>query len=359
MNNETEKHIDYVYNFQEEWNERCSAFKEFGIEKQPSVLPKAKRIIVLGDIHGDWDMLMKSLKIAKLIPEDFNDWTPGKDIKWIGKETIVVQVGDQVDRCRYAGIACNLKEATNPDEGNDWKILQFFTSLHKSAEKEGGAVYSLMGNHELMNVDGDFRYVSYEGLREFDDNPETGEKIRKNRFKPGGDIANFLACTRQVALIIGSNLFVHAGIVPKIAKKYDIKDLNELMSRYLWGTLKKAKYNEIFNSAETSPLWNRHFGRMGMNSIYEKKYCETYIKALEKFKVGKIYVGHTPMMQNGISGVCDNKVWLTDYGSSKAFDKFDNYEKPSKNETEYHRSDTRKAQVLEIINDGEKINILK
>ena len=47
-----------------------------------------------------------------------------------------------------------------------------------------------------------------------------GMEARKYLFTPGNPISNFLACTRQVALIIGSNLFVHAGILPHIANKY-------------------------------------------------------------------------------------------------------------------------------------------
>ena len=51
-----------------------------------------KNIYMIGDIHGDWDMTMKVLRVAKLIDNNGS---------WIGGETVVVQVGDQVDRCRY------------------------------------------------------------------------------------------------------------------------------------------------------------------------------------------------------------------------------------------------------------------
>jgi hypothetical protein len=58
--------------------------------------------------------------------------------------------------------------------------------------------------------------------------------------------------------------------------------------------------------------------------------------------------------------VCDGKVWLTDYGMSKAFDKFDkNLNTTESSSEDHHRSTTRNAHVLEILDDGKKINILK
>ena len=64
------------------------------LPKLPSILPPVKRIIAIGDIHGDFEKLLESLKLAKLIPDNTTRKT--KDVKWLGKETIVVQLGDQV-----------------------------------------------------------------------------------------------------------------------------------------------------------------------------------------------------------------------------------------------------------------------
>ena len=51
-------------------------------------------------------------------------------------------------------------------------------------------------------------------------------------------------------------------------------------------------------------------------------------------------------METGIANQCNGNVWLTDVGMSKAFDNNNNHI-------------NRDAQVLEIINDGEQINILR
>jgi hypothetical protein len=327
------------------YQEKCKNFKEL-----PSILPPVKRIIVIGDLHGDWKMTIESLKIGKVINEKN---------QWIGKDTVVVQVGDQIDRCRSSGIACHLPNATKDDEASDMRILNFFTSLHQEAEKVGGAVYSIIGNHELMNVKGDMRYVSHDNVRDFDNYETTEGKIinngmeaRKWAFTPGNPIANFLGCTRKLALIIGSNLFVHAGILPEIAEKYGINDMNKILSRYLWDKLKNEDdYKDLLDSSAHSPLWNRVFGETTKST----QSCNSLMSPLKEiYKVDKMFIGHNPQIETGITNICDKKVWLTDYGASNAFNNYDiSYSENNE------RSKVRNAQVLEIIDDGVEINILK
>jgi hypothetical protein len=331
-------------NFKKIWKHQCS---QYNINVQPSILPKAERIVVIGDLHGDLEMTFKSLQIAKVIDMNHN---------WIGGNTIIVQVGDQIDRCRFDGKnSCNQEGITKFDEHSDIRILKYFTKLHHQAQKKGGAVYSLLGNHELMNVNGDMRYVSHEGIKGFDNYKkldgtiiENGMDARKFAFAPGNPISNFLACTRQVALIIGSNLFVHAGILPSIAEKYKIEDINKLMTLFLLDKLKdKEEYNKIFNNFDSSPLWTRKIGNMGIKEDNNKDSCNDLLKPLNKnYKVKNIYVGHTPLLDKGISSICDDKIWLTDYGSSKAFDIFASKDK------------VKEVQVLEILNDN-VFNVLK
>jgi hypothetical protein len=339
------------YSFKKLWKIKCSKYNQ---NLDPDILPKVPRIIVIGDVHGDWNRTIKALKIAKLIND--ND-------HWIGGNTVVVQVGDQIDRCRYNSIPCNTKSATVNDEGNDMKILKYFTNLHHQAKQYGGAVYSLLGNHELMNVQQNLTYVSYEGLNEFNNYITNKGNIIKNgkdarlwAFKTGNDMSEYLACTRKVAIIIGSNLFVHAGILPNIAKKYNVNSINKIMALYLWNVLKNtSKYKDIISPGSYSPLWNRVIGKLGLNSnniddiknLNGKSVCAKIMKPLRQiYNVGKIYVGHTPVISQGITNVCNKQIWLTDNAISQAFDIF------------FPSNTKRKIQVLEILNDGEIINIL-
>ena len=354
-----------MINFEKVWNEKC---KQYGIEKQISIFPKVKRIIVLGDIHGDYNMLISSLRLAKLINMKDN---------WIGKDTYVVQVGDQIDRCRPDGVSCD-KQIIPNDKDEDFKILNYLTILHNQAKRHNGAVISLLGNHELMNVDGNLDYVSMAGLGYLAD-PNGYFKSKEDRIKQfslGNNISEFLACTRYVAVIIGSNLFAHAGVVGKIAKEYNVNSINQIMTLFLLNKFDNNKYiydnisnrthlltknntDDLFNNSQYSPLWNRIYGYMGYfyenNGLPQKYKSEDEIKKVcaenldilkDVYQVDKIYVGHTPMLNNGITSVCNGKVWLTDYGSSSAFNKF-------------KKTNLKQAQVLEILNDGEHINILK
>ena len=112
------------------------------------ILPPKKKIIVIGDIHADFKNLFKLFLKLKLI--DINK-------RWIAKplDTVVIQVGDQLDG---GGRFSNEVSGEN-------NILDFMEFIHEQAIVYGGGVYSLIGNHELMNVLGDFRYASKKDIQ--------------------------------------------------------------------------------------------------------------------------------------------------------------------------------------------------
>lgn len=335
---------DFIKQFNYIYSEKCTSYKRL-----PSILPAVERIIVIGDIHGDMGKLIECLKIAKLIKK-----TSDSKWKWTGKNTVVVQVGDQIDSCRNNGIdRCDDPETYTPENDNpkDIEILYFMTELHRMASEHGGAVYSLMGNHELMNVSGDMSYVSHQNLQHLSNYRtfngaiiKDGKDARKFLFSPGNEIAHFLACTRKVALIIGSNLFVHAGIIPMIAHKYKIDDINAIMTLFLFNQINNMDiFSDLFINGATSPLWTRMFGL----KIHD---CVELLQPLKEiYNVNHIYVGHTPQIETGITSQCNNGVWMTDVGMSHSFDMY----------FPRHTNKARNAQVLEILNDGEQFKILR
>lgn len=342
--------------FIKDYNKYCP-----NIPYTPAILPKKERIIILGDIHGDYNLAIKMLKLGNLI-DDSNK----NNIKWIGQNTIVVQVGDQVDRCRpFDSQLCDKPNTTVNDEASDIKILNLFTDLDKQSRKFGGMVISLLGNHEIMNTMGQLSYVSYEGIREFenyksDSQPdyefESPLKAREYAFTPGNEYGKFLGCTRLPAVIIGSNLFVHAGIIDSIIKylnineKSDIETINIAIKKWLLGLLNK-KYVDKLLISENSMFWTRILGKLPPNINMNDNMCMTHISnVLKIFKIDNLIVGHTPqsfLYSDGINSTCSQKVWRVDNGSSSAFHVFDEQYK-----TTGKVSESRKPQVLEILNDN-------
>ncbi len=93
----------------------------------------ARRLVAIGDIHGDLDAFIAILKRASLIDDS---------LKWTGGSATLVQVGDMIDR--------------GPKSRG---VLDFVMALQKDARRTDGRVIVLLGNHEVLNMFGDLRYV--------------------------------------------------------------------------------------------------------------------------------------------------------------------------------------------------------
>ncbi len=101
----------------------------------------SRRIVAIGDIHGDYDALVAILKAAGVID------AAGR---WTDPNTTLVQTGDFLDR------GPRMREVT-----------EFLMTLERQAARQGGQVIVLLGNHEAMNLMGDLRYVTRENFAEY------------------------------------------------------------------------------------------------------------------------------------------------------------------------------------------------
>lgn len=190
------------------------------------------RIVVVPDVHQDLQKAKRCLLLAGVV---------NKNGTWVGGSTVVVQVGDQVDGAPRVRTAKPERHVCHADLARDVAVLTYFNDMHRKAQNKGGAVYSLIGNHELMNVMGSFDYANTYGC-------EACERERRKAFAPGGTAAVLLATTRVVCLKIGRIIFVHAGVVPRHARALDIPRLNRVMTETFLGNPVNKTDKNYFDS---------------------------------------------------------------------------------------------------------------
>jgi hypothetical protein len=252
-----------------------------------------KRIVAFGDVHGDLSATRRALRLAGAI--DDQD-------RWIGGHLVVMQTGDQLDR-----------------GGDEQAILDLFERLRKQAREAGGSFEALLGNHEIMNVSGDLRYVTDEGFADFVGaapfDPadsllqrfEPAARPRMAAFLPGRPYALLLA-HRDLIRIEGDNVFVHGGLLPSHVA-YGIEKINEEARAWLRG---ERDLPAILDGSD-SPEWLRLYSQSPDSAA-----CERLAWVLKEAGAKRMVMGHT-VQEDGISSACDGLAWRIDVGMSEAY----------------------------------------
>lgn len=215
----------------------------------------------------------------------------------------VVQTGDQVDR-----------------GDDDRAVVDLFVRLAEAANAAGGQVISLVGNHEVMNVEQRFDYVSEGGFRGFVGvpgadarNPRIGavpeaSRARAAAFLPGGPYARVLA-KRPVAVLMGSTVFVHGGLSPKHVR-YGVDKINGEMSSWMQGETPRAP---AIGLSEDAPTWLRRY-----SAAPDQDDCKVLDKTLGMIGAKRMVMGHT-VQRGGITSACAEQAWRIDVGMSSSY----------------------------------------
>lgn len=255
-------------------------------------VPVPGRLVAFGDVHGDVAAAKAALRMAFAIDSDDH---------WKGGNLVVVQTGDQLDR---------------GDE--EPEILALFDRLRDEAKKAGGAFVALNGNHEVMNVAGDFRYVTEDGFRDYANTPGSAPRLealpstqrgRGAAFAPGGPLALRLA-ERPVAVVAGDSVFVHGGILGAHVE-YGIGRMNKETRSWMRG---ERKHIPEILAGDSAPIWSRAYGEGSVSS----QMCEELGRVLDQLKAKRMVVGHT-VQKTGITSACSDKVWRIDVGLAKYY----------------------------------------
>ena len=203
---------------------------------EPYTWSDVPRIVAISDPHGAYVALVKTLKNADVIDGDRN---------WSGGDTHLVITGDMLDR-----------------GADSRKVMDLVMQLEAQADADGGMVHLLLGNHEVMNLVGDLRYVSageYAAFAE-DESPKERERwfrifvaqrlsigrpdeaalrLEFDKSRPPGFFGHRQAFSskgkygqwlmeKPLMVVVNGNAFVHGGMPPLVAE-LGLSGLNEIL----------------------------------------------------------------------------------------------------------------------------------
>ena len=182
------------------------------------------RIVAVSDIHGAYDAFLATFQASTVI----ND-----SLAWDGAKTHLVITGDLLDR--------------GPESR---RVMDLIMRLEREAARAGGQVHQLLGNHEVMNLIGDLRYVSIPEYAAFSDEESAQEREQwyrrfqrgqaadadahavrsafdrkappgffghRRAFRNNGFYGKWLL-QKPLMIVIDDTAFVHGGVPPYVAE---------------------------------------------------------------------------------------------------------------------------------------------
>jgi len=289
-----------------------------------------ERIVAVGDVHGAFDNFVTILQEAGVL---------GRNRRWSGGRTVFLQLGDVTDR--------------GPDSKQVFDLLR---RMETDAARAGGQVHVLVGNHEVMRLEGDMRYVSAKeyaafesaDAREFRDGlydilagqqrdhaRAAGEEFDERTFREtfykqtplgliemhraystNGEYGRWLRARPAVVRVNGI-VFVHGGISPAVAAlgctAVDARTRAELQKLTLGGAPPPAAPAEgtvvepTLISRIDGPLWYR--GLLDGTAT-----AEDAAAVFATFGARAIVMGHTAMEDGRVQSRFDGRAIAIDTG---------------------------------------------
>ena len=296
-----------------------------------------ERVVVIGDLHGDYENFIKILKGTGIVDQELH---------WAAEKTHLVQTGDIMDRYDYAK-----------------KILDLLIRLEKEAEAAGGMVHVLLGNHEELNLTGivfssNSDYVTLDQFKSFlpdsyrkqQENSlskkipklraqgrRISEKESKDAFwnsqrKDGSAQRLYVLNLNKeygpwlhrlnVAIKINDIIFVHGGI----SEKYSRWGLQEINDRYrleladVWRAYRNSEPQRIIMPSiiyrGDSPLWYRELA-----TVPEEDLKEEVDTILNNLGAKAMIIAHTPKIPKTEKDMqrFGGRVWIVDTGISRVY----------------------------------------
>lgn len=250
------------------------------ISPMPADIPEPSRLFAISDIEGNFNAFSKTLMGNGVIDQSLN---------WAYGDGHLVLVGDFFDR------GLNVTPCL-------WLIYQ----LENQAEAAGGMVHFVLGNHEEMNLSGDFRYVRNKYM-------EVAKKMNCDYgelYSNQTELGRWLR-SKNMMVKIGETLFVHGGLSPQIASaNITIDRINKICRAHIGkkaDILQEKGGNVSMVFAKTGPFWYRGFFNDLSTNVVRK--------ILAQFGAKRVVVGHT--IVDDISTLQDGMVYAIDVKHSE------------------------------------------
>lgn len=230
------------------------------------------RVVAIGDIHGDLDALLRILIGTRIVDAEG---------EWCGESTHLILIGDLNDR--------------GPDSAD---VMAFVMRLEQDASSRGGRVDTLLGNHELLAAEGDYRYtraVEVVALESFWYGHLNGLHAIYRGQSP---YARWLR-SRPTVVKAASTLFVHAGL-GAWALDCDTDFVNSTMSAWIahfQGVAEEPDSSTawLVEQAGQGPLWTSRFRVPAECPQHEESGLGWNVAdTLDAWGATRLVVGHRP-----------------------------------------------------------------
>ena len=229
------------------------------LQDEKSEYKKVDKLFVLSDIEGNFTAFKKLLQWNGVIDSNYN-WSFGKGH--------LVLVGDFFDRGEMVT-----------------EVLWLIYSLEEKAKAAGGYVHYILGNHEIMNLSGDLRYVRPKYLN----NATILNEKYESMFNESTELGRWLR-TKNVVEKINNIVFTHGGISADMNRmELDIADINKMARPfYADSTYKYPNSQTEIIYSDLGPFWYR-----GYYTGNDKITSSQIDSSLSLFNIRHIVTGHT------------------------------------------------------------------
>lgn len=239
-------------------------------------IPKSKykqqgKLFVTSDIEGNFDAFYSLLVGNKIMDKKYN---------WIYGQGHLVICGDMVDR-----------------GNNAWPCLWLLYKLEQDAEKHGGKVHYVLGNHDVMNMHANLRYVKnrYIELAKILSGKQDEKEAWMELLSDTNEIVKWIASKNTIEKI-GDALYVHGGISTAVVDAHlSIEKINDIVRKNIRLNLTNnprdnATDNLVFS--RLGPLWYRGLVDNYQN-YYKKITAQDFDEILRFYDAQRIIIGHT------------------------------------------------------------------